>query len=141
MTAQRLSDIQTQRRRNVKRLLSWEANEAILKDFYRGLNPKERSRMLSPKDLAILHKKDITAIERILQVNVSTDYLRDREIYYIFTHKFPSAELYTQEDIGKQYTNKNGKHLGRARVGQIIAEIAEDMERLGILDLGEEAQS
>jgi hypothetical protein len=96
--------------------------------------------MLSPKDLAILHKKDIAAIERILSFNISTDYLRDREIYYIFTHKFPSAELYTQEDIGKQYTNKNGKHLGRARVGQIITEIAEDMERLGILDLGEEEQ-
>ncbi len=140
MTAQRLSDIQTQRRRNVKRLLSWEANETVLKDFYRGLNPKERSRMLSPKDLAILHKKEIVIIDRILQENVSKNYLRDREIFYIFTHKYPSPEIFTQEDIGKRYTTENGKPLGRARVGQIINRVASKMEQLRILDLGEEAK-
>lgn len=141
MAAQTLSDIQTQRRRNVKRLLGWEANKAILKDFYKGLNPKERSIRLSPKDLAILHKKDIVIVDRILLKNVSKNYLRDREIFYLFTHKFPSIELYIQEDIGKKYLNKNGKPLGRARVGQIIDRIAKKMDELGILDLGEEEQS
>ncbi len=123
MPAQRLRHIQTQRRRNVKRYFSWEANKDILRLYFTGLTLEQ---------LAALHSsKDPKTIDRILCAHISKNWERDRNILNDYRSSF-----LTLEELGEKY-GVNSKE----RVYQIIEELAEDMERLGIIDFGKEGKA
>ena len=122
MTAQRLHHIKTQRRRNVKRFFSWEANKDILRDYFAGL---------SLQQIVDLHPgKDTRTIDRILCSHISKNWERDRNILNDYRRLF-----LTLEELGEKYGVKS-----RERVYQIIEELAEDMEKLGLIDFGKEGQ-
>lgn len=112
MTAQRLSQIQTLRKRNVKRFLDWDANTNILKDYFAGLTLEQ---------MVAKNGKDSYAVNRILLTNISENWERDRRILNDY--------LYSPLSI-KDISIKHG--ISQKRIYQIRDEMLARMERLGI---------
>lgn len=137
MAAQTLSDIQTQRRRNVKRLstLAWDANEEILRNFFKNINGN--GELLTIKQIAILNQKSADEIGNILTKLIGLNYERNRKIFYEYAQ---DPFINTLKFLGKKYPKTNGEPITKQGIYQLIRKLLLQMERLGILANGKEGQ-